>query len=127
MNSVRMSPDQDPDEFLYELDTRRKRLNACDPPERPTGRQFEDIILQALPPNYERIRTSNLKKSGFGIADICRMMSAIYAAKARLSSTTGIARRGAAMHEQTTTAEAHLPLLLTRGSFQEHVSPPRQA
>ena len=31
MNSARMTPVQDPDEFLYELDTRRERLNACDP------------------------------------------------------------------------------------------------
>ena len=31
-----MSPGQDPAEFLYELDTRRERLNACEPPEGPT-------------------------------------------------------------------------------------------
>ena len=98
MNSARMSPGQDPDEFLYELDTRRERLNACDPPEGSTDRQFEDIILQALPPEYERIRTSHLEKPDFGIADIRRMMSAIYAANlARWSSKTEIAGRGAAM------------------------------
>ena len=95
MNSARMSPGQDPDEFLYELDTRRECLNACDPPERPTDRQFEDIILHALPPEYERIRTSHLEMHDFGITDICRMMSAIYAANlAHSSSTTGIAGRG---------------------------------
>ena len=98
MNSVEMSPGQDPDEFLYELDTRRKRLNACDPSEEPTERQFEDIILQALPPEYKRIRASHLEKPDFGIADIRRMMSAIYEANlAGSSSTTGIAGRGAAM------------------------------
>ena len=98
MNSARMSPGQDPDEFLYELDTRRERLNACDPPEGPADRQFEDIILQALPPEYERIRISHLEKPDFGIADIRRMMSAIYAANlARSSSTTGIVRHEAAM------------------------------
>ena len=98
MNSARMSPGQDPDEFLYELDTRRERLNACDPPEGWTDRQFEDIILQALPPEYERIRTSHLEKPEFGIADIHRMMFAIYTASlARSSSTTRIAGRGAAM------------------------------
>ena len=98
MNSARMSPGQDPDEFLCELDTRRKRFNAYDAPEAPTDRQFEDIILQALPPEYERIRTSHLEKPDFGIADIRRMMSAIYAANlARSSSMTVIAGRGAAM------------------------------
>ena len=98
MNSTRMSPGQDPDEFLYELDTRRERLNACDPSEGPTDRQFEDIILQALPPEYEHICTSHLEKPDFGIADIRRMVSAIYAANlARLSLTMEIARRGAAM------------------------------
>ena len=98
MNSARMSPDQDPDEFMYELDTHRKRLNALDPPEGPTDRQLEGIILQAIPPEYERIRTSHLEKPDFGIADIRRMMSAIYAVNfARSSSTTGIAGYGAAM------------------------------
>ena len=98
MNSVRMSPSQDPDKLLYELDTRRERLNACDPQEGPMDRQFEDIILQALPAEYERIRTSHLEKSDFRIADIRRMMPAIYAANlARSSSMTGNTRRGAAM------------------------------
>ena len=98
INSARMSPGQDPNEFLYELDTRHERLNACDPSEGPTDCQFEDIILQALPPVYERIRTSHLEKPDFGIADIRRMVFVIYAANlARSSSTTGIAGRGAAV------------------------------
>ena len=98
MNSERMSPGQDPDEFLYELDTHRERLKTCDPPEGSTDRQLENIILQALPPEYERIRTSHFEMPDFGIADIRRMMSAIHAANlARSRSTTRIARRGAAM------------------------------
>ena len=72
MNSAQMSPGQDPDEFPHELDTRRERLNACDPPERPTDRQFQEIILQALPPEYERIGTSDPKKPDFGVSDIMR-------------------------------------------------------
>ena len=99
MNFERMSPGQDLDEFLYELDTRRKRFNACDPPEGPTDRQFEDTILQALQPEYECIRTLHLEKPKFGIAVICCMISAIYAANLDCSSlTTGIAGRGAAIH-----------------------------
>ena len=106
MNSTRVRLGQDPDEFLYELDTRRERLNAYGPLEGPTGRQFEDIILQDLPPEYERIRTSHFEKPDFGIADIRRMMSAIYAANlSRSSSTTGIMGPGAPCPRQKTTAE----------------------
>ena len=98
MNSARMSPSQDSDEFLYELNTHRKRLNTCDPPEGPADLQFENIILRALPPEYERIRTSHFEKPDVEIADIRRMMSAIYAANlARSSSTTEIVERGASM------------------------------
>ena len=97
MNSARMNPGQDSDKFLYELNTRCERLNACDPPEEPTGRQLEDIISQALPPEYERIRTSHLETPDFGIGDIRRMTSAIYAANlACSSSTTDIAGSEAA-------------------------------
>ena len=98
MNSARRSPGQDPDEFLYEFDTRRERINACDPPEGPTDCPFEDIILQALSPEYECIRTLHLEKPNFGIADVRRMMPAIYAANfARSSSTTRIAGHRAAI------------------------------
>ena len=55
-------------------------------------------ILPALPPEYERIRISHLEKPDFGIADIRRMLSAIYTTNlARSSSTKGIAGREAAM------------------------------
>ena len=128
MNSARMSPGQDPDEFLHKLDTRRELLNVCDPPERPKDRQFEDIILQALPPEYERIRTSYLEKPDFGIVGIRRRTSAVYAANlARLSSTTRLARHRAAIPAAEQSQKHHLPLLQTRGPFQKHMSPPRQA
>ena len=98
MNSARLNPDQDPDELLYELDSCRERLNTCDPPERLMDRQFEDVVLQTLPPEYERIRTSHLEKTNFGIADIRSMMNAMYTIDpASSSSTTGIAGRGAVM------------------------------
>ena len=98
MNSVRMSSGQDPDKFPYKLDTHRERLNARNPLEETIDRKFEGIILQALPPKYECIRTPYLEKPDFWIADIHRMMSAIYAANhARSSSSTSIAGHGAAM------------------------------
>ena len=131
-NSARTSPGEVPNEFLYELDTRCERLNACDPPEGPTDRQFEDIIFQALQPEYKRIRTSHLKKPNFGIDDIRRIMSAIYVAYlARSSSTKGIAgdcgARGCYARGRRQPQRHHLPLLRTRGQFQGHVAPPRQA
>ena len=50
MTSTRMRPGQDPDDdYLYHMDSCQGRLNACDPPEGPTNRQYEDIIIQALP------------------------------------------------------------------------------
>ena len=42
MNNTRMRSEQDPDEYLYIMDSCRDRLNACDPPEGPTHRQYED-------------------------------------------------------------------------------------
>ena len=129
MNSPPMSSGQDPDKFLYKLDTRRERLNASDPTEGPTDSHFEDIILQALPPEYGRFRTSHLEKPDFGIADIRRMKSAIYAANLnpfelddRDCGTRGCHVRGRRQPQRH-----NLPLLRTRGPFQDHVYPPRQA
>ena len=87
-----------PRRIPYKLDTRRERLNARNPLEETIDRQFGDIIIQALPPEYECIRTPYLEKPDFWIADIYRMMSAIYAANhARSSSSTSIAGHVAAM------------------------------
>ena len=78
-DNTRLRSDQDPDEYLYIVDSYRDRLNACDPPESPTDRQYEDIILQALPPEYKVIRQARLERRDFGLADIRRMTAAIYA------------------------------------------------
>ena len=43
MNNTRMRSAQDQDEYLYVIDSGRDRLNACEPPEGPTDRQYEDI------------------------------------------------------------------------------------
>ena len=52
-----MTPGQNPDEFIYIMDSCRDRLNTSKPPESPTNRQYEDIVLQALLLDYE----SNLR------------------------------------------------------------------
>ena len=99
MNHTKMTPGQDPDEFLYIMDSRRDRLNTSTPPEGPTDRQYEGILLQALSPDYESIRRAHLERGDFGLADIRRMMAAIYAdnLSRRSITTTGIAGPGVAM------------------------------
>ena len=74
MTSTWMSPGQDPEDYLYHMDSCRDRLNACDAPEGPTERQYEDTILQDLPSEYDRIRQSPLERRDFGLADIRHMM-----------------------------------------------------
>ena len=55
MNNTQTRSDRIPDEHLYIMNSCRDRLNACDPPEGPTDRQYENILLQALPPEYKAI------------------------------------------------------------------------
>ena len=98
MTSTRMRPDQDSDDNLYHMDSFRDRLNWCDPPEGPTDRQYEDIILQILPSEYDHIRQTHFERKGFDLADIHRIMAAIYADNlSRSESSKGIAGRGAVM------------------------------
>ena len=97
MASSRMRPGQDPDDYLYHIDSCRDHLNACYPPEDPTDRQHEDIFLQVLASEYDRTRQTHLERRDFGLADIRRMMATIYAGNlSRLDSSKVVARRGAA-------------------------------
>ena len=98
LTSTRMHPDQDPDDYLYHMDSCRDRLNACDPPEDPTDRHYEDIILQAPPSEYDCIRQTYLERRDLGLARIHRMMAAIYADNLfRSEPSKGTAGRGAAL------------------------------
>ena len=56
LETVKMRSDEDPDDFLYKKDRYRDRLNSVTSKEGPSDRQYEDIILQCLPPEYDRIR-----------------------------------------------------------------------
>ena len=104
INNTPMRLGQDLDEYFYTMDSCRDHLNACDPPEGPTDRQNKDIILQALPPEYTVIRQAHLERGDFELADIRRMMAAIYAdipARSRFDSVRGIAGSGATMQAMT--------------------------
>ena len=100
VNNTRIRSDRDPVEYLYIMDSCHDRLNACDSPEGPTSCQYDDILLQALPPEYKAIRQARLERGDFGLSDIRRIMAAIYAdtlARPRSDSFRGIAGRGTAM------------------------------
>ena len=95
-----MRPDEDPDDFLYKKDRCRDRLNFVTPQEGPSDSQYEDIILQYLPPEYNRIRQMHFEREDCNLADVRRMVSKIYTdnlARSNSDLSRGIAGRGVAM------------------------------
>ena len=58
------------------MDGYRERLKDMGQP--VPDERYEDIILQALPAEYERVRTASYERRGFHLADVRRMMSALY-------------------------------------------------
>ena len=100
LETVKMRSDEDPDDFLYKKDRCRDRLNSVTPKEGPLDRRYKDIILQCLPPEYDRIRQTHFEREDCNLADIRRIMSKIYAenlARSQSDSSRGIAGRGIAM------------------------------
>ena len=79
MNHTKMTPAQDPDEFFYIINTCRDRLDISTSPDSPTDQYREDILLQALSPDYESIRRYDLKRRDFDLADVRRVMATVYA------------------------------------------------
>ena len=76
LHNVKMKSGDDPDDFLYTMDGYRERLKDMGQP--VPEERYEDIILQALPAEYERVRTASYERRDFHLADIRRMMSALY-------------------------------------------------
>ena len=76
LHSTKMKSGDDPDDFLYTMDGFRERLEDMGQP--APDERYEDIILQALPVEYERVRTASYERRDFHLADIRRMMSALY-------------------------------------------------
>ena len=71
-----MKSGDDPDDFLYTMDGFRERLEDMGQP--VPDERYEDNILQAIPAEYERVRTASYERRDFYLADIRRMMSALY-------------------------------------------------
>ena len=97
-----MRSNEDPDDFIYKKDRCRDRLNSATPKEGGlSDRRYEDIVLQCLPPEFDRIRQTHFEREDYSLAGIWRMMSKIYAdslARSDSDSSRGIAERGFAMH-----------------------------
>ena len=62
LETVKMRSDEDPDDFLYKKDQCCDRLNSVIHKEGPSDRRYEDIILQCLPPEYDRIRQTHFER-----------------------------------------------------------------
>ena len=96
LHSTKMKSGDDPDDFLYTMDGFRERLEDMGQP--VPDERYEDIILQALPAEYERVRTASSERRDFHLADIRRMMSALYIdCLSRPNSSPLVAGRGIAM------------------------------
>ena len=80
----KMEPGQDPDDLFFVLDECRDLLEEM-------GRtihdeRYKDIILQALPPKYERVRTASNERRGFGLDGLRDMVHAMYVDSRSLST-----------------------------------------
>ena len=96
LNSTKTKPGDDPDDFLYTMDGFRERLKDMDQP--VPDERYEDIILQAIPAEYERVRTASYERRDFHLADIRRMMSALYIdCLSRPNNSPLVAGRGVAV------------------------------
>ena len=95
-----MRSDEDPDDLLYKKDRYRGRLIFVTPKEGLCNRQYEEIILQSLPPEYDRTRQTHFETNDCSLAEIRQMMSKIYPdnfARSNSDSSRGIARPSVAM------------------------------
>ena len=91
-----MEPGQDPDDLFFVLDECRDLLEEMG--QSVHDERYEDIILQALPPEYERVRTARYERRDFRLDDIRHMVHTMYVDDRSCSvSATQITGRGNAM------------------------------
>ena len=91
-----MQPGQNPDDFLFVLEECRDlpaKMGQMVHDER-----YDEIILQALPPEYERVRTASYERRDFGLDDIRHMVHTMYVDNiSRSVNAKPVAGRGIAM------------------------------
>ena len=96
LHSTKMKSGDDLDDFLYTMDGFRERLEDMGQP--VPDERYEDIILQSLSAEYGRVRTASYERRDFHLADIRRMMSALYIDYlSRPNNSPLVAGRGVAM------------------------------
>ena len=96
LHNAKMKSGDDPDDFVYTMDGYRERLKDMGQP--VPDERYEDTILQALPAEYERVCTASYERRDFHLADIRRMMSALYIdCLSRPNNSVLVAGRGVAM------------------------------
>ena len=79
LETVKMRSDEDPDDYFYKKDWCCDRLTSVTPKDGPSDSRYEDIILQCLPPEYDRIHQAHFEREDCSLADIRgRMTSKIY-------------------------------------------------
>ena len=76
LDSTKIKSGNDPDDFLYIMDGFRERLEDMGQP--VPDERYEEIIFQVLPAEYEGVHTASYERRDFHLADIRRMMSAMY-------------------------------------------------
>ena len=76
LHDTKMKSGDDPDDFIYTINGYRKRLEVMGQP--VPDERYEGILLQALPAEYERVRTASYERRDFRLADIRRMINALY-------------------------------------------------
>ena len=121
-----MRSDEDLDDFLYKKDRCRDRLNSVTPKEGASDRRYEDITLQYLPPEYDRIRQTHFEREDCSLTDIRRMMSKVYAAnlaRSNSDSSVRIAGRGVACRRRGGTSAKQIVTSATSSAIIRTTAP----
>ena len=78
MKTVTMRSDEDPDDSRYMKGRSDDRPNSVTPKEGPLDRRYDNIVLQCLPPEYDRVRQTLFEREGCNLAEIRQIISKIY-------------------------------------------------
>ena len=97
LHNAKMKSGDDPDDFLSTMDGYRERLENMGQP--VPDERYEDIVLQSLPAEYERVRTASYERRDFHLSDIQRMINALYIdCLSRPNNSPFVVGRGVAIH-----------------------------
>lgn len=95
MHNTKMKAGQDPEDFLHILDGWHDLLEGMG--QSASDEPYEDIIPQALPSEYERVRTASYEKQNFGLEDTQYMLQFMYTDYLSRPSNSTVADGGIAM------------------------------